>query len=235
MMTDMTGVTDMTDMTERNHSAARAETAWIETVWEDECVIVLNKPSGLPSVPGLGDLATNSLAQRVQARCADALVVHRLDMATSGLLLMAKGIRWQREFSRMFSERTIKKRYEAVVAGQVEEDEGSMAQPLAADWPRRPRQRVDPVTGKASLTHYRVLVRNTVADHSRLALEPVTGRTHQLRVHLLALGHPILGDPLYGDSAVASRAERLLLHARSLNFVHPATGEAMNLESSVPF
>jgi tRNA pseudouridine32 synthase/23S rRNA pseudouridine746 synthase len=162
-------------------------------------------------------------------------VVHRLDMATSGLFLMARGLHVQRVLGREFAERRVHKRYEAVVAGTVAAPgaTGVIALVLAADWPNRPRQKVDPEHGRPSETRWTVLGHEDGC--TRLALEPLTGRTHQLRVHLQAIGHPILGDTLYASPDVAQRAPRLLLHASALQLAHPASGEPLSFASVVPF
>lgn len=194
----------------------------LPVIFADEFLIVANKPPGLLSVPGRGEDKQDCLATRVQAAYSDALIVHRLDMSTSGLLVLARGEAMQRHFFKLFRERQVDKRYLAVVAGQVADDSGEIDLPLICDWPNRPRQKVDFEIGKPSLTRFRVVDRDPLADTTRLALEPVTGRSHQLRVHLAALGHPILGDDLYGGEATG-RADRLLLHALDLAFVHPAT------------
>ena len=207
----------------------------VEIVHADaHCVVVL-KPAGLLSVPGLGVDGDDCLAARVQAEFTDALVVHRLDMATSGLMLFARGASAQRTLSIAFAAREVQKRYIAVASGQVAQEHGEIDLPLAADWPNRPRQKVDRVTGKPSLTRWRVLARHAAADTTRLSLEPVTGRAHQLRVHLLAIGHPIVGDALYAPAEVLARSSRLLLHASALSFAHPAGGERLAFESTAPF
>jgi tRNA pseudouridine32 synthase/23S rRNA pseudouridine746 synthase len=204
-------------------------------VYVDEQLVVLDKPAGLLAVPGRGEDKQDCLSARAQALWPDALVVHRLDMATSGLFLMGRGIHVQRVLSRAFAERAVHKRYEALVAGDVGSPgtEGMIDLPLAADWPNRPRQKVDPEHGRPSVTRWQVLER--LADATRLALEPVTGRSHQLRVHLQAIGHPILGDALYAPPEVQVRAPRLLLHASALEFAHPGTGEPLAFASTPPF
>ncbi len=198
------------------------------------CIVAL-KDSGLLSVPGRGERGRDCLAARVQALHADAQVVHRLDMATSGLMLFARGAEMQRALSRAFAARAVRKRYIAIVAGRLPAEQGEIDLPLGADWPNRPRQQVDAAHGKPSLTRWRVLAFDAARDATRLELEPVTGRAHQLRVHLLAIGHPILGDALYAPPAVCAHAERLLLHASSLAFAHPASGAALQFESAAPF
>jgi tRNA pseudouridine32 synthase/23S rRNA pseudouridine746 synthase len=202
-------------------------------VYVDEHLLVLDKPAGLLAVPGRGEDKQDCLSSRAQRLWPDALVVHRLDMATSGLFLMGRGLHVQRVLSRAFAERAVDKRYEAVVAGTLAEAEGTIALPLAADWPRRPLQKVDPEHGRPSETRWRVL--RAEDGHTRLLLEPVTGRSHQLRVHLLAIGHPILGDRLYAPPQVQALAPRLLLHATRLALAHPASGEPLVFESPAPF
>lgn len=183
---------------------------------EDAQRIVIAKPSGLLSVPGRGAEKQDCAWARVSARYPDALIVHRLDQPTSGLLVLARGEVMQRALSEAFAQRQVHKRYEAVVQGLVSLDEQEIDLPLIADWPNRPRQMVDTLNGKPSLTRLRVLARDLSAGTTRVALEPVTGRSHQLRVHLLAIGHPILGDALYAPQEACRRAPRLLLHASAL-------------------
>lgn len=201
----------------------------------DEALLVADKPAGLLSVPGRGPERADCLVARVRAQYGDALTVHRLDMATSGLVLFGRGSAMQRALSIAFAERQVSKRYVAVVDGLLADDEGQIDLPLAADWPRRPRQQVDAAHGKPSLTRWRVLDRDAAARRTRLALEPVTGRSHQLRVHLAAIGHAILGDELYADAAAAAAAPRLLLHACQLRLTHPVSGLPLQLDSAPPF
>jgi len=187
----------------------------------DEHLVVMNKPSGLLTVPGRGDHLQDCLIHRVQGHLPEALIVHRLDMDTSGLVILARGPDMQRALSKLFME-----------AGEIDA-------PLITDWPNRPRQMIDPVSGKPSLTRFRVLARDEALCQTRVALEPVTGRSHQLRVHLLSLGHPIVGDPLYGPAAMGDNelrlSSRLLLHACELAMPHPWTGEGMHWRSACPF
>jgi len=210
-------------------------------VHADAHLLVIDKPAGLLSVPGRGADKQDCLASRVQRLYPDALVVHRLDMATSGLLVMARGAQAQRRLSRAFAERQVGKRYLAVVAGRLQAPSPAASgwslidQPLAADWPNRPRRIVDAQRGKPSQTRWRLLACDDGGDASRVELEPITGRSHQLRVHLQFLGHPILGDSLYAPPAVQARAPRLLLHASGLQLVHPETGEALAWSSAAPF
>jgi tRNA pseudouridine32 synthase/23S rRNA pseudouridine746 synthase len=210
-------------------------------VYVDEHLLVLDKPSGLLAVPGRGPDKQDCLSARAQALWPDARVVHRLDMATSGLVLMARGAAMQRDLSRAFAERAVAKRYVAVVAGRLVmppnavDGWATVELPIAADWARRPLRVIDATAGRPSTTRWRGLHPDAGTDSTRIELEPVTGRTHQLRVHLQALGHPILGDALYAPVDVQQRAPRLLLHASRLALAHPASGEAMAFESAPPF
>jgi tRNA pseudouridine32 synthase/23S rRNA pseudouridine746 synthase len=202
-------------------------------VHADEWLVVVDKPAGLLSVPGRGADKQDCASARVQRVYADALVVHRLDMATSGLLLMARGPAMQRALSTAFAGREVRKRYVAVVHGLVGADEGTVDLPLIADWPNRPKQKVDLDRGKPSRTIYRVLSRE--GGTTRVELEPVTGRSHQLRVHMMAIGHPLLGDKLYTPLAVQDLAPRLMLHATALEFAHPVSDAQLRFESAPPF
>lgn len=196
---------------------------------------MVNKPSGLLSVPGRGESKRDSLAVRVQREFPEALIVHRLDMETSGLLLLARDLNTQRELSRAFARREVEKSYLAEVVGRLDIASGIIDLPLICDWPNRPRQMVDHEHGKPSLTQYRVVGYDVQRDVSRVELRPATGRTHQLRVHLQALGHPILGDTLYADEFGRTKADRLLLHATRLAFIHPESHEPLRLDSEPPF
>ena len=210
----------------------------MRTVHEDEQLLVLDKPDGLLSVPGRGADKADCLSARVQALYPDALIVHRLDMATSGLILMARGADMQRRLSRAFAEREVSKRYVAVVAGLLDAPAAGwdvIELPIAADWPNRPLRIIDREHGQASVTRWRVLAQDRQASTTRVELEPVTGRSHQLRVHLKAIGHPILGDALYAPPEIAGAAPRLLLHASQLRLAHPLTGAAMEFSSPAPF
>lgn len=195
----------------------------------DEHLLVVDKPEGLLSVPGRGEAGRDNLASRVQSQWPDALVVHRLDQATSGLVVFGRGAAAQRALSMAFAERRVAKRYTAVVAGSPAGNEGRIELPLVCDWPNRPRQMVDFTRGKPSLTHWRVLAHE--GSRTRLALQPVTGRSHQLRVHLMAIGHAIVGDTLYAGEP----APRLLLHAEHLAFEHPTGGAPLAFTCPAPF
>ena len=186
-------------------------------------------------MPGRGADKQDCAAAQVRSRFPDARSVHRLDMATSGLLLMARGNAALRVLGVAFAERAVGKRYIAIVDGLPQPTEDSIECPLAADWPNRPRQRVDLERGKPSLTRYRVLSHDAAQGQSRLELEPLTGRSHQLRVHLFAIGHAIVGDALYASPAVAARSPRLLLHATALRLRHPVSGDPLAFDSEAPF
>ena len=217
-----------------------ATPAGIDVVYADASLLVLNKPSGLLAVPGRGADKQDCLSSRVQQRHPDALIVHRLDMATSGLMLMARGIAMQRALSSLFERREVHKRYVAVVDGRLAaaptpDGWGLTDLPIVVDWPRRPLRIIDAVLGKPSQTRWRALAFDAATHSTRVELEPLTGRSHQLRVHLQALGHPILGDALYAPEAVQAKAPRLLLHACALGFLHPVSGEALLIESTADF
>src|SRR3954470_11691970 len=189
-----------------------------------EQLVVVNKPSGLLSVPGRGEGQEDCLSRRVQAEFPDALIVHRLDMGTSGIVVMGRGPKVQRELSVMFQERRVRKRYEALVEGNwMAAATGDIELPICVDWPHRPKQKVDHMMGRPSLTRYRVIDIDTARAVSRIELDPVTGRSHQLRVHMQAMGHPILGDDFYGTPASCAKAERLMLHASEIEFRDPET------------
>lgn len=219
-------------------------------VFENRDMIVINKPSGLLSVPGRGDDKQDCAITRVQAVAPSALVVHRLDMSTSGLLLFAKGARMQRLLSQAFQNRETNKQYRAVVLGvPASKDHAwqTINEPLIVDWPNRPKSKVCYETGKPSVTEWRVSdtpfkpraeLANWQVDNAALTaldLRPVTGRSHQLRVHLAHVGFPIAGDALYGPDDNAQRAPRLLLHASDLALTCPRTGEHMVWHAPSPF
>ena len=213
----------------------------VQALHEDADLLVLYKPPGLLCVPGKGPDKQDALSTRAQQRWPGALIVHRLDQATSGLVVMARHLDAQRRLSHAFAERQVHKRYQAVVQGRMQPHPGDAAAwqdidlPIAADWERRPLRVVDTVHGKPSLTRWRVRCHNAADGTTHVELEPVTGRTHQLRVHLAAVGHPILGDMLYADTAVQARAPRLLLHATRLALAHPLSGEWVQFALPAPF
>jgi tRNA pseudouridine32 synthase/23S rRNA pseudouridine746 synthase len=201
----------------------------------DDQLVVVYKPAGMLSVPGRGPERADCAAARVQAAFPDALIVHRLDMGTSGLLVFGRGPGAQRSLSMAFAARRVDKRYVAVVAGWPDADEGVVELPLICDWPHRPRQMVDHERGKPSTTRWQLLARQETPRTARLALTPITGRSHQLRVHLQAIGHPIVGDELYAPPEVQAMSPRLLLHAERLTLPHPADGRALMLHAPCPF
>ena len=201
----------------------------------DSALLVVTKPSGLLSVPGRGADKQDCLISRVQVDYPAALIVHRLDFDTSGLLVLALGKAMHRALSIQFQERQVDKRYLAVVAGELAQACGEVCLPLVVDWPNRPRHIVDFTNGKPALTRYRVLSHDADKRCTRVELTPETGRTHQLRVHMQALGHPILGDSLYADAVSLSQSARLLLHAEYLAFTHPASGERLAFDCPAPF
>ncbi len=197
--------------------------------------MVVNKPTGLLSVPGRGTDKQDCLISRVSKEIPAALIVHRLDMSTSGIIVLALNKQTQRQLSELFAKRKIIKKYTAVVDGIVKTNEGEINQPLICDWPNRPKQIIDNVTGKASCTHYRVTEKNIKDNVTRIDLFPKTGRTHQLRVHMQFIGHAILGDELYGSETVINKSSRLLLHATAMELKHPVTELKLVFDSPVPF
>ncbi len=201
----------------------------------DEYLLVVNKPAGLLSVPGRGEDKQDCLLSRVQQDYPDALIVHRLDMSTSGLIIMARSKEAQRQLSILFQKRKIEKKYIAVVSGKLLPPQGEINLPLLTDWPRRPKQKVDFIQGKPSQTMYRLLTYDDINDCSRVELTPLTGRSHQLRVHMQAIGHSILGDELYAADNIQKAAGRLLLHASKLIFQHPFTKEKLEIDLTADF
>lgn len=206
---------------------------FLPLVYVDESIAVVDKPTLLLSVPGRGPDKEDSVVTRLAHEYPGIREVHRLDWETSGLMLLARTREAHSDLSRQFREREVAKLYEAVVYGELAAETGEINLPLRCDWPNRPRQMVDPEQGKPSLTRWNLL--SVENGCSRVALTPVTGRSHQLRVHMQALGHPILGDKLYAHPEAFAMAERLLLHASSIAFQHPNSRESMVFESSVPF
>ncbi len=206
-----------------------------KAVYADKYLLVSSKPPGLLSVPGKGKDKQDCLSTRIQEHYPDALIVHRLDMATSGLMLMARDAVMQTALSKLFETRAIHKRYVAVVDGHMASlDWQTIDLPIALDWPNRPLRMVQ-ANGKPSQTRWRALQYNPDTNATRIELVPITGRSHQLRVHLKALGHPILGDALYAPVDVQANAARLMLHACILRFSHPATGEDMVFKDTPVF
>ena len=208
-------------------------TPYLDILYQDDALVVFNKPSGLLTVPGKAAEHKDSLEYRARLVWPGVRVVHRLDMATSGIVLMALTADSQRELNRQFQQRRTQKHYIARVSGQVAADYGSIDLPLICDWPNRPKQKVCYQHGKASLTHYQVLSRDN--HSSRFKPIPVTGRSHQLRVHMQWLGHPILGDKFYATAAAFNAADRLQLHAEQLQFLHPVSGTVFHCTAICPF
>ena len=204
-------------------------------LYADASLLIVDKPTRLLSVPGRGEEKQDCLIRRVQIPYPDALIVHRLDFDTSGLIVLARGKQMHRCLSILFQERQVEKRYIALVDGRLTPSCGEVNLPLLVDWPNRPLHRVDFENGKPSLTRYRVLDELPEQDASRVELIPETGRTHQLRVHMQALGHPILGDPLYAPPPARAKAERLLLHAEYLAFSHPENGKRLTFTAPAAF
>jgi tRNA pseudouridine32 synthase/23S rRNA pseudouridine746 synthase len=208
----------------------------LSLLYLSEQLIVVDKPSGLLSVPGHGAGKEDCLSRRVQAEFPDAMIVHRLDMGTSGIVVMGRGAKAQRELSILFQERRVRKRYQALVEGHwTAAIAGEIDLPISVDCDNRPKQKVDHAMGRPSLTRYRILDIDAARALSRIELEPITGRSHQLRVHMEAMGHPILGDDFYGTLASCAKAERLMLHACQIELGHPETGAPLRLDCPPPF
>lgn len=207
----------------------------LNIAFEDEYLLILNKPSGLLSVPGRGEEKQDCLISRVQSKYPEARIVHRLDMSTSGLIIVALGKEMERSLSKLFQNRQVKKHYIAIVAGKVPVSFGEISLPLITDWPNRPKQKIDFTDGKASRTFYQRVSFNREEHSSRIKLTPLTGRSHQLRIHMQSVGHAILGDELYAEENEINKAERLLLHASFLSFVHPGKNKLIEITSNPDF
>lgn len=210
----------------------------LDILYQDDCLLVLNKQSGLLSVPGKHPEHADCLEARAQSVIADALLVHRLDMETSGVFIMARTKQAQRHLGFQFEKRNAKKTYIARVSGHIVEPSGTVDLPLICDWPNRPKQIVDYEKGRQAITYWRVLKRETSPSGlmaSRLMLTPQTGRSHQLRVHMLAIGHAILGDGLYASPKEIAAADRLQLHAETLTIMHPVNKEFITFTAPAPF
>ncbi|MEM7058295.1 MAG: pseudouridine synthase [Pseudomonadota bacterium] len=208
-------------------------TAPLSVVHADDDLLLVDKPSGLLSVPGKPAELHDCLEARVRAAFPQALLIHRLDLETSGIMVFALNKRAQRIINRQFEQRIVRKVYVARVAGCVADDAGEIDLPLIADWPNRPMQKVCHDTGKPARTKWQVLAREE--DVSRLELTPETGRSHQLRVHLKEIGHPILGDPFYAPDEIYHAVPRLQLHALSLDLRHPDGGDWRGWTAACPF
>ena len=210
---------------------------YLDIIYQDNDIVVLNKGSGLLSVPGRLPEHQDCLQNRVGRVLPSATVVHRLDMATSGIILMALNKPAHVAISQQFEKRLTSKSYIARVFGEITNENGSVDLPLICDWPNRPKQKVDHEQGKKSLTHYRVISTDNVNGNSSTLVEltPITGRSHQLRVHMLAIGHPILGDRLYAHDKALAMSNRLQLHAQMLKVRHPVSGENLEFIANCPF
>lgn len=208
-------------------------TAPLDVIHLDDHILAINKPSGLLSVPGKAFEHRDCLETRVVMTYPNALLVHRLDMDTSGVMIFACTKDAQRHISSQFQKRQLEKTYIAIVKGLVTKETGTVDLPLIVDWPNRPLQMVDFERGKPSVTDWSVLER--VGNTTRMELRPKTGRSHQLRVHMRELGHPILGDRFYADEATIAAADRLQLHAETLRLRHPEGGEWLTLNAACPF
>jgi len=204
----------------------------LDVFYLDHELLVVNKPPGLLSVPGRGALLADCLITRIQSEYPTALLVHRLDRDTSGAMVFALSANAQRHLGLQFEKRQIKKTYVARVWGQIEADTGTVDLPIIVDWPNRPKQMICHDTGRAAVTDWQVINRDR--GETRVKLSPKTGRSHQLRIHMLALGHPILGDPFYG-TLESQEAIRLMLHSHRLRLRHPDGGEMMDFRAKLPF
>jgi tRNA pseudouridine32 synthase/23S rRNA pseudouridine746 synthase len=207
---------------------------WLLILYQDEHIVVVNKPSGLLSVPGRAPENKDSVMTRIQVDYPAAQSVHRLDMATSGVMVVALTKAAERELKRQFREREPKKSYIARVWSHLVQDQGLIDLPLICDWPNRPKQKVCYETGKSAQTEYRVLSRDADGT-TRVNLSPITGRSHQLRVHMLAMGHPILGDGFYAHPEAKAMASRLQLHAQELCITHPELETLMHFKCETTF
>ncbi len=205
----------------------------LDILYIDDDVLVVNKPSGLLTVPGKELKHHDSLELRVKIEYPNSFLIHRLDMDTSGVIIFALSKSTQRSLNLQFEKRIVKKLYEARVFGNIIEDNGFIDLPLIVDWPNRPLQKIDAKEGKSALTHWQVLDRE--GDVTRVALMPETGRTHQLRVHMMSLGHTILGDRFYGNVAEINLANELQLHAKDLMIFHPKNGKKITFKAPLPF
>ncbi|MDO9524459.1 MAG: pseudouridine synthase [Gemmobacter sp.] len=204
----------------------------VTVLHHDSAIVIVDKPAGLLSVPGRGEALADCLISRLQRVFPDALLVHRLDLDTSGIMVFALTKAAQVSLGQQFEGRGVKKVYVARLSGALRQKTGTVDLPIIVDWPNRPRQHVNHETGKPAITNWRVV--RADPTETRVRLMPQTGRTHQLRVHMQALGHPILGDRLYADGAALDHP-RLMLHAESLRFRHPETGVTQAYTAACPF
>ncbi len=203
-------------------------------LFQDNHLLLVNKPSGLLSVPGKHPANRDCLITRIQQDFPEARIVHRLDLDTSGIMVIALNAEVHRALNKIFAEREVKKEYEAIVFGKLPVESGEINLPLICDWPNRPKQKVCFEQGKKAHTNY-IVIHSLEDKQTRLLLKPVTGRSHQLRVHLAAINHPILGCDFYAHEQALTIADRLLLHATRLTFTHPVTGDLIDKYSPCPF
>ena len=204
----------------------------LDVIHADHEILIMNKPSGLLSVPGKGPHLSDCLIARVQVAFPQALLIHRLDRDTSGVMVFALTRHAQRHIGLQFEKRMTKKTYVARVWGVLEPKTGTVDLPLIVDWENRPLQKVCHETGKLAETNWRVL--RSDANETRVRLMPKTGRSHQLRVHMLSLGHPVLGDPFYAQGE-ARQYDRMMLHSEELRLRHPDGGEGVKFRAKTPF
>lgn len=207
----------------------------VEILYQDDWLLVVNKPEFLLTVPGRAPENKDCVITRLQQDFPEAVIVHRLDLDTSGLLIVPIQRKTMSHIARQFQERKIEKRYEAIVWGKVKEQFGTIELPVKADWNNRPKQKIDFENGKHALTHYQKLDYLQEKQQTRLSLKPVTGRSHQLRIHCKEIGHPIIGCDMYAHEEALAASPRLLLHACEISFTHPETMENINIASPVPF
>lgn len=207
----------------------------VTLLYQDAHFLLINKPPRLLSVPGRHPLNRDSVIARLQDDFPDASIVHRLDFDTSGIMVIPLNKPSLSNISRQFQAREVDKTYVAIVNGLLEAEQGTVDLPIAADQENRPKYKICRQTGKPSVTEYRVISRDFAADTTRVELHPITGRSHQLRLHMQAIGHPILGCEFYASKEALTKAPRLLLHARDIVFAHPVSGERVSGHSEPPF
>lgn len=207
----------------------------LDVLYIDEHLLALNKPSGLLSVPGRGVAKSDCLLSRANRDYPELLAVHRLDMGTSGVMLFARDKTCHRQLSELFAQRLIRKKYRAIVTGRPLPSSATINTALICDWPNRPRQKIDPCKGKQAITEFTTLHHNEQENISHLEVKPLTGRSHQIRVHLASIGHAILGDTLYASESVIAMSPRLLLHATRVEFLHPVNQQLVSITSPAPF
>lgn len=207
----------------------------VEILYQDDFLLVVNKPEFLLTVPGRAPENKDCVITRLQENFPDAVIIHRLDLDTSGLLIVPIKREAMSHIARQFQERKVSKRYEAIVWGKVEEKSGSIELPIKADWENRPKQIIDFENGKKALTHYHLLGFDEDTQQSRLSLNPITGRSHQLRIHCKEIGHPIIGCDMYAHEEALAASPRLLLHACEISFTHPITKKTLHISSLAPF